>query len=225
MGQLDQTPRVVSKEIAQEALKEFKTTYRSKDERIRLAAVDRLTTYQHALVAKGLADVLRRDSSSKVRAAAAVRLGLQEWDEVHKPLRIAWIQKANRKEPEILMAVTEAWRKLERSPPLKELTRDWDEHTKEVQRSVIRTTVFVRDTATVEWLAPLLDNPRPVDVDDPNNPPADHWKDKIIRWHFWVVDVQSALADLTDRDFESTKEVREWLSEGGKVLVSRKKAK
>jgi len=68
--------RTVSDEVAKEAHKSFFKTYRARDPKIRLAAVDGLTTFRHPIVERCLAKALK-DPDDTVRAAAAVRLGRQ----------------------------------------------------------------------------------------------------------------------------------------------------
>ena len=215
--------RPVSKDIAIRATKEFRKTYKSRDAHIRLAAVDRLTTLKHGLIAKSLARVLAKDKAPRVRAQAALRLGQQDPKHVKKPLLIAWQSRKNRTTDEVLIAVLEAWLRLGKGPPLKVIRDRWNSRTKEVQQAVIMTSVVRRDLDTVAWLATLMDAPIPANVDSPTNPPASYWKNKMIRWRFWVDQVYDALDDLTNQDFESAREVRGWIRKGGKVLVRKKK--
>ena len=222
-AQVELKARPVSKEIATQVIKEFSKTYSSKDDKIRLAAVDRLTTLKHRLIAKALARVLRKDRSQMVRAEAARRLGLQDPKHAMRPLLSAFQNRSNKKKDEVLIGVLDAWVRMGKAPPLKVLTKSWAQRSKEIQQAVVKAAVLRRDTSTVKWLAPFLDAPRPANVDSPSNPPASYWKRKLERWTFWIDDVHDALADLTDQDFESTSEVRQWLKRGGKVLTRRKK--
>ena len=60
--------------------------------------------------------------------------------------------------------------------------------------------------------------PQPKNVDDPSNPPASYWKDKVTRWNYWFLTVTESLVHLTGREFDSSKETRRWLKSSAKIL-------
>jgi hypothetical protein len=207
----------VSEEVAKEAVANFKREYRSRDFKVRLAAVDQLTRLKHAKVASCLSQALI-DPHERVRAEAARRLGLQDPQRAIRPLRSALLARRNQKTPDVLIAVFEAYRQLESSPEIQDL-KSFDRWEKEIQREAIITLRYLRKVKTVEFLADYLDMPQPANVDSPTNPPASYWRGKVERWTYWIADLQETLHELTGETFEEEDQVREWRRRGGRVLV------
>ena len=210
-------PKPVSKDVARAAAKEFASEYKSKDKKLRMAAVDRLTPYKHEIVAKCLEKALR-DREPEVRASAAVRLGGQDAKRSLKVLGKALGDKRNRKSTKVMVAIFEAFRAHKKAPPLKTLKKLFNTGSKEVQREVVRTARFCRTKDTIKFLADLVDMPQPANVDSPTNPPASYWKDKVERWNFWFNDVNTTLVHLTGTEFDSTQEARKWTRSSTKIL-------
>lgn len=208
--------RPVSKDVARRAGEEFRKTYNNKDPKIRLAAVDALTSLRHPVVAKCLARAMR-DPEEKVRAAAAARMGLQRSKKALQVLTIAYQARHNRKDAVVMAGILEGFRRMRRSPHLKRVDSYFEKAPKEIQRELIKTLVYHRTPETVMFLGKLLKEPKPVNVDSPTNPPASYWKKKVQAWTYWINDVHDALDHLTGRDFAEPEEVRRWLRSGGKI--------
>lgn len=210
-------PKLVSKDVAKAAVKEFSSEYKSKDKKLRMAALDRLTPYRHELIARCLERALK-DREPDVRAAAAARLGGQDAKPSLKALNKALGDKKNRGSPKVIVAIFESFRAHKKSPPLKTMKKLFSTGTKEVQREVVRTLRFCRNEDSIKFLAQLVDMPQPGNVDSPTNPPASYWKDKVSRWNFWFNDVSQSLVHLTGTEFDSSKDARDWLRSSAKIL-------
>ncbi len=208
---------LISEDVARGLAAEFGKLFSSKDERERLAAVDTLSRFRHPLLAKALIKALN-DASPLVAEGAAVRLGVQDKKDAGPALRSAWKAFKAKERNGLQVAVLGALRRLDALPSFKELTDPFDRSSPEVQREIVRAAAQVRDLNTVEWLANLLEEPAPENRDDPTNPPADYWKERVASWKYWVRDVHHALHELTGQDFEDKKHVREWRKKGGKIV-------
>lgn len=207
----------VSDEVAKEAVANFKREYRSRDFKVRLAAVDQLTRLKHAKIVSCLSLALI-DPHKRVRAEAARRLGLQDAKTATRHLRSSLLARRNAKTPEVLVAIFEAYRLLESSPQIQDL-KSFDRWEKEIQLEAIITLRYLRKVKTVEFLAEYLDMPQPANVDSPTNPPGSYWRGKVERWTYWIADLQETLFELTGETFEEHDQVREWRRRGGRVLV------
>lgn len=208
--------RPVSKAVASDACKEFAQSFRNKDAKMRLAAVDLLVTKRHGSIAKCLAKALR-DSSPDVRAYAAMALGKQACRDARTPLRRALLDGRNRASPKVLVAVLEAFVALKASPSLREMTKRFDQLPKEVQKGIVRALRWWRKSETVDFLARYIDVPNPKNVDSPTNPPASYWKKKRIAWEYWSDDLMDTLHHLTGEEFDDSGQIRAWRRKGGRI--------
>lgn len=207
----------ISDDIAKEAASLFALEFKSTDEKIRLAAVDRLSKLRHEAIVKCLSRAID-DPRPVVRAEAAVRLSEQDPKLAVAVLRRALLDRErNDKVPAVLVAVLQSYRALALSPELGDLKR-FDNWTKEVQKEAILTLRHLRKMEVLDFLAPLLDDPIPENVDSPTNPPGSYWKDRLERWRHWIGAVQETMDVLTGCTFEDQKAFKEWKRKGGKVL-------
>lgn len=205
-------------DVARAAIAEFRKEYRTRDERARIAAVDRLTGYRHKSVADELKTVAERDSDPAARLLA-IR-GLQKQDSKIAP-RYIWSvfnAQANQSDPRVKQAALEAFTVLEFCPPFRDFIKGADRSSKEEQRALCQVVRYHRQMEAAEFLAARLDMPQPANVDCPNNPPASYWKEKVEVWTHCINAVHEGLVHLTGRDFESEKDFKDWRKNGGKIL-------
>jgi hypothetical protein len=76
--------------------------------------------------------------------------------------------------------------------------------------SVVRYVEAVKDKRFSRRLAEQIDEPRPGDVNSPDNPPASYWEAKWKAWKELADPVHRALKALTGQDFKSMDEAKKW---------------
>ena len=216
-GAGQEVPTEVSADVAKRAIDDFRKLAKSKDARTRLAATDELSRFRHRNIAKLLAQQLEKDPDVTVRTASAVGLGRQMPADARRYLLAAFALKSVADEVPVACAVLEALRSAGGAPSFDDATRGFESRPREVQRELIRCMVLLRERRTVEFLADRLEAPEPGNVDDPTNPPADYWRQRLTDWRFWQQDLTATLQDLTGQSFAERKEVREWLKAGGTI--------
>ena len=209
----------VSDKEAKAALKEFRKEYRNPKERARLAAIDRILELKNKHVAKALVGVASKDSSPANRIVAIKGLVGQQQEIAQKSLLKVYSSIAVRcKEAAVQLALLEGLAKLEVAPKFKDLTRGFQERDPKSQAAVAKLVRFHRTMEAVKFLAPLVDLPQPANKDDPRNPPASYWEKKVKAWNVYFEEVLNSLIHLTGEGLASTKEVKDWMKSGGKVL-------
>ncbi len=216
-GFTQNTATRVSTDVAKAACKEFHSEFRTRNSKRRLAAVDRLAAYEHPLVARSLGKALG-DPNETVRAFAATSLGRQQAAAAVGYLKRAARVRRNQTCQVTMAALLGGMRAHRCCPPLKELRKLFRTGTKELQREVVLSLRYARGRDTVKFLAPMVDLPQPANVDDPSNPPASYWKDRVERWNYWYGALAETLVHLTGVEFDESAAVRAWLRGGGKIL-------
>jgi len=216
-GFTQNTAARVSTDVAKAACKEFRSEFRTRDSKSRLAAVDRLAAYDHPLVAKCLGKALG-DPDESVRAFVATSLGRQRDAMAAGYLKRAARVRRNQTCGVTMVAVLEGMRAHGCCPPFQDLKGVFKKGTKEVQREIILSLRYARGRDTVKFLAPMVDLPQPANVDDPSNPPASYWKDRVERWSYWYGALTETLVHLTGVEFDESVAVKAWLRGGGEIL-------
>ena len=81
-----------------------------------------------------------------------------------------------------------------------------------------------KDWDALELLLAHIDEPRPINVDDPSNPPASYWKKRWEAWRDFKPQLLTALEQLVGKRVESAKAARDYIrSQGGAVKLRKKR--
>lgn len=204
--------------VVKTTLSEFRRDYRSTDERVRLAAVDRLLPVVHKSIADELRSVAVKDRDLAPRLLAIKGLEKQDPKLAGRHLWSAFQAGPNYDNEKARRAIMESLLVVGHCPPFKELTRGADRGSKEELKAICALLRFHRDLESVEFLAERLDMPQPEDVDSPTNPPASYWQEKVEVWTHCIETIHLSLRHLTGRDFAESKEIRAWRKSGGKIV-------
>ena len=84
-----------------------------------------------------------------------------------------------------------------------------------VQQAILDLVTEHKEKAAVRMLLEYLDEPIPVDVDSPTNPPASYWEGRWKSWKVWRGQVKEALFALTGQRFNTSAEARKWIRKNG----------
>ena len=207
---------------ARAAVKAFKKHARNKKVRLadRVKAVEELGSASHKLLVTPLVKAVRADKSLVVRKTAAAALGHQPAKQTRPQLLKLLDEK---RAPEVLAVLIDSlssagyhprdWKTIERL-----FEKDFGEKYVAVQQSVLRLAVAHEEKQSWRLLSRHLDEPMPVDVDAPDNPPAEYWERRWKAWRIWRADVKEALFALTGQRFSSQKETKLWIKKNGARL-------
>ena len=94
-----------------------------------------------------------------------------------------------------------------------------------VQKAIIELAGNQKELAAINLLLQHMDEPQPVFVDDPNNPPADYWERRWNNWEVWRLAVRETLYQITGQRFTKSKEARSWIQKNRRKLQKKKKPK
>ncbi len=189
----------------------------------RLDALEPLTTGIHKSVVNPLRDAVRTEKAVTVRKLAAEGLGRQEPKDVRQALTFllkdAEVTKDIPTTAALITAlgdtayVTADWPTLE-----KFFSREFTPDTVPLQKAVLGVVTKHKEKQAAKMLVDHLDEPQPVDVHDPSNPPAEYWKARWHCWSAWRADASEAMFAATGQRFGSGKEARAWLRENGRKI-------
>jgi len=89
--------------------------------------------------------------------------------------------------------------------------------TKEPRKAAARYFGYIKWKPAFRLLAEELDEPRPGNVNDPNNPPESYWKERWMDWNAALPHVRWALSQLVDGEtFDQKKEAENWARTEGR---------
>ena len=99
----------------------------------------------------------------------------------------------------------------------KDVKKQFRKDRRELRKASARYFGYTRAKQSFRLLAEELDEPRPSNPNDPDNPPASWWEE---RWHNWKANekaVHWALGQLVEGEtFETTLEAKNWAKDQGK---------
>ena len=87
-----------------------------------------------------------------------------------------------------------------------------------MQKAILQLVIDCTEKQAWRLLTEHIDEPGPVDVDSPSNPPAEYWESRWKAWRAWRADVKEALFALTGQRFGSGKEAKTWIRANGKKV-------
>ena len=194
----------------------------------RLQALEALARGRHDLLVKPLARLVASDPAVTVRRRAARALAAQPPRKA-RPALIRLLEDQNvRETPAVLAEVVRAlsaagyaardWPRLERL-----FERDFGAAYVPVHKALLELVAAHREVRAWKLLLRHLDEPRPVDVHSPGNPPASYWEKRWKAWRAWRSDVREALHAISGQRFGSAEEARVWAEDNPARLRPRPK--
>jgi hypothetical protein len=189
-----------------------------KKTRKRVELLERLGQWDHPMVLREAKKFLK-DKSYKVAVAAVVACARQTSDkEATASAFLAQLKKEKR--TDVICALLVGMGRLEySSKKAHKVAADWyGKKNIEALKASARYFGYVRSKKAFRLLAEKLDYPRPVKVDDPENPPAEWWEERYREWESYVPQIRWALGRIVPGEsFETTKEAKDWAkAEGAK---------
>ena len=207
---------------ARVALAEFRKTFRTRDAGLadKLQAVAALAAGSHRDLVKPLRDLAADDEPTTVRMKAASALGHQPSEQAN-PALVYLVRSVKVRGNTPVLAATirslnkagyrdKQWRELKGLFEAK-----YDAEYVAVQKALLELIATHKEKQAIGLLVDNLDEPRPVWVDDPENPPAEYWERRWKAWDAWRSDVVEALRVITGQRFNSAAEADAWIRQNG----------
>ena len=197
----------------------------------RLVAVQNLGQRSHRLLIKPLLKTARSDSAKSVKQAATLALGNQPPKYARSALTMLLKKTSVTANPNITAAIVKAFNQGSYQ------TRDYktfkslfergiaDQRCVAAQIAIIELFGQQREVQAALYLAGHIDEPAPVSVDDPSNPPASYWKARYKNWQKWGSRLKHSLFQITGQRFASSKEADTWIRKNrNKIKAKRVKS-
>lgn len=207
---------------ARVALAAFHKTFRTRDLRLadKLQAVAALARGSHRNLVKPLRDLAEDDESTTVRVKAAFALAHQPSKQANPALVYLLRSVKVRGNTPVLAATIRSLNKADyRDKQWRELQglfqAKYDAEYIAVQKALLELIATHKEKQAVRLLVDNLDEPRPVFVDDPENPPAEYWERRWKAWDAWRSDVVEALRVITGQRFNRAAEADAWIRQNG----------
>ena len=202
---------------ARKAVRAFKQAMKGKPSMAkRLTAVEALVVGANKSMVKPLVAVVVSDKSVLVRRRAAEFLSLQPAKQT-QPAILQLLDNDRVKDTAPVMAAlitglsrvgyrAKDWRKIRAL-----FERDYSADRVQLQEAVLDLVIEHKEKKATKLLLDNLDEPIPVDVDSPHNPPASYWEARWKAWRAWRPRVKEALFAITGQRFSTAEEARNWL--------------
>lgn len=213
---------------ARAALGAFRKAVRGKGVPLarRLQALEALARGRHHLLIRPLAKLVVSDPAVTMRRRAARALAVQPPAKARAVLVRLLEHEKVLETPAVLAEVVRAlsstgyvprdWPGLERL-----FERDFAAAYVPVQKALLELIAAHREAGAWKLLLRHLDEPRPVDVHSPANPPASYWEKRWKAWRAWRGMVREALYAITGQRFSSAAEARAWAEDNPAKLRPR----
>lgn len=202
---------------AKEALAEFqKLNQASANMAQKTRALDALAPGSHKSLVRPLAQLVENDKLIVIRKRAAELLANQPPAEANAAIRR--LLKSSRVSSNPVL-VGELIRGLSRCAYDKNqwndigdlFEREYHPDRAPIQEAILELVIAHKEKQAIPILLRNLDEPRPENVDDPNNPPAEYWEARWKSWAIWRSQVKEALFAITGQRFSTAAEARAWL--------------
>lgn len=207
---------------ARAAVADFREAVRGRDVSMadRMRAVEALAGRAHEKLVPPLAEFVLKDESVVLRKRAVELLAVQPDKQAGRALHKLMRVESLKDDPPVHAALIRAWSAAGYEP------RHWDEIDDEfgrdyaaervpVQEAILHLVTAHKEKQAVDMLLENLDEPIPVDVDSPTNPPAEYWEKRWKAWKVWREQVKEALFAITGQRFSTSAEARAWIRKNG----------
>ena len=215
-GKLQALPAASDRD-ARNAVRDFKRSMKGKPSMAeRMKAIDALAIGSNKAMVAPLVTVIESDKSVLVSKKAADLLALQPKKQAGKAILRLLENKKRKAKPPVAASLIQGLTVVGYGP------KDWKmieklfavEYSAErvpLQEAIIDLVIARKETKAIPLLLENLDEPAPVDVDSPDNPPASYWEARWKAWRVWRPRVKEAVFVLTGQRFSTAQEARNWL--------------
>lgn len=202
---------------AKAALAEFQQALRgtpSMAEKSR--ALDLLAPGASPLLVKPLGTVVETDKSVVIRKRAAELLAQQPARQARPELLRLLRSDRVKDQPSVLAALVAGLSRCDYQRDDWQLVdnlfeKEFGADRVPLQEAILDLVARCREKQAIDLLLRHIDEPRPADVDDPANPPAEYWEARWKAWQAWRSRVKEALFALTGQRFSTASEAKAWL--------------
>jgi len=214
----DPGARIEDSSVASREVARFQTAFKAaKTQKERLEALEALGRWDHPLVLKAAARLLR-DRDWKVAVKAAVVCARQASCKGKAGKTLLGALKREKRTNVACAELVGMGRLGFRSRSsirvaIKYIRRD----TTETHKAATRYLGYIKYKEGFRLLAEFLDEPAPKRPDDPKNPPASYWKARWYEWDSNVPYTRWALSQFVPGEtFETRREAKEWAETEGR---------
>jgi hypothetical protein len=179
-------------------------------------ALDLLAPGANAQLVKPLGKVVETDKSVVIRKRAAELLAQQPPKQARPELLRLLRSEQCKSQPAVLATLVASLSRCDYQPgDWTEIAgwfeRDYAPEFVPLQEAILDLVARHREKRAVDLLLRNLDEPRPANVDDAANPPAEYWEARWKAWQVWRPRVKHALFALTGQQFNAANEAKAWL--------------
>ncbi|MGE3173097.1 MAG: hypothetical protein AB7O97_10775 [Planctomycetota bacterium] len=203
---------------AKRALAEFRRAMAGKPDLLaRAAALEPLALGSHPSLVRPLFRLALDDDAVAIQRRAIALLANQPERAASRALLDLLGTARVRASAPVLADLVQAFARCGYEPGRWSKLEDLFEHSFEaewlpVQRALLDLIAHHGEAQAVPLLLRHLDEPIPVDVDHPDNPPESYWKARWLAWEVFREPVREALFAITGQRFASRKEAETWLA-------------
>ncbi len=205
---------VAASEVArfQTAMKEAK---RKKDEDKKVELLMKLGEKDHPVIYKEATKWLK-DKNHKVATAAVIVIGRQKSSAKKAgPYLAKYMGREKRTDPRCAAIVALGVLNYKRA--YKDVMKQFRKSRTEPHKAAARYFGYTKAKQAFRILAEELDEPRPSNPNDPDNPPASYWEERWNQWKANEPAIRWALAQFVEGEsFETTAEAKQWAESEGK---------
>ena len=213
------TTRLLDAAEAKAAIKAFKQGGWARKPLVdKMLAIEELSSGAHPMIARQLNTLMKRDKSKIVRVVAARNLVTQPVKDARRFLVAGLLDKKLNGDQELVVVLIKGLEQVGYRPKkdYKMLERYFRKGPPAVSKAVAQLFGKHKEKQALKLWLNNLDEPAPVWVDDPSNPPAAYWEARWKAWRVWVDDVRAALKAITGQRFENSVQARKWVKKNGK---------
>ncbi len=194
--------------------KEWKEAKSNQD---RLKALERLGKWDHGEVLKA-AQRHTKHKDHNIATAAVVVCARQLSVKKKAAKAVLGVLRREKRTNVVCAAMLGlGWLGCDKKAAVKEAKKLFRKDWRELHKAATRYFGYIKYKPVFRLLAEQLDEPRPANPNDPNNPPASYWKE---RWHAWNKNVKWtrwALAQMVPGEtFDEKSEAKAWAETEGK---------
>jgi hypothetical protein len=204
--------------VARQEVARFEKEMReAEDAAAEVKLLERLGGWDHPEVFKAAAKRVK-DKEREVAVAAIVAVARQGKSKEAAGRTLLGLLKAEKRTDLVCAALVGLGRLgIDSKAAIGEAMKLFQRDAKETHKAATRYFGYVKYKPAFRMLAEKLDQPKPANEADPNNPPESYWKERWEEWDSNVPHTRWALAQLVPGEtFETTAEAKLWAESEGK---------
>lgn len=178
-------------------------------------ALESLAQGSNKLLVKPLASVVETDKSVVIRKRAAEILAMQPAADAN-PAILRLLKSSKVDQPTVQASLVQALANCAYNrSQWKEIAdlfeREYSAERVPLQEALLDLIERHKEKQAVDLLLRNMDEPKPENVDDAANPPAEYWEARWKSWRAWRGKVKDAMFALTGQRFSTASEAKAWL--------------